>query len=246
MSFEPPAKGNPNQFVINQHIHTAHAISKFQDQDKKVDVHLFKTNKTERKHKRANIFCTKRNWDQKAETGVMARIERAFHTEINNIKPFSERNHSAISEYFLLWRIRHHFHISRMKDIPCRDITGSNLTKEEEEAIESNGAMFIRENGVVAARFMTGIQILIQLNRQRPGVNNLRWGLLTSTDGEFIVADCYNDLTFMPISPIHAFCAGYPDMEIDRKTVGELNKISKETSTNYYFAKNLTLCPISA
>jgi len=238
-------KGNPHQFVIKQHFHTAHAIGKFHGDDQKLDVHNLMTGKTERKHKRSNTFCAKRNWDQKVEVGIMAEIENAFHAEINNAKPFESRNHSAISEYFLLWRIRHHFHMSRMEDQALIGVTGSGLTKEQEEVLESKGAMFIRDDGVIPARFMTGVQVIMQLDRQRAGVADLEWGLLTSDEGEFLVADCYNDLTFMPISPKLAFCAGYNDMNIDRQGVVHANIQSIEKSTEFYFAKELSLCPIA-
>lgn len=245
MTFEPTVKGNPYQFVIKQHFHTAHAIGKFHDDDKKLDVHNLETGKTERKHKRSTIFCAKRNWDQKAEIGLMADIEKLFHEEINNIKSFDSRNHSAISEYFLLWGIRHNFHISRMDDVALNGISGSGLSKEEEEVLESKGVMFARDRGVVPARFMTGIQVLMQLDQQRAGVKNLKWGLLKAKDGQFIVADCYKDLTFMPILPTLAFCAGYKDMDIDRSDVANVNKQSIDKSSEFYFAKDLSQCPIA-
>jgi len=121
VTFEPTVKGNPHQFVIKQHFHTAHAIGKFHDNDGKLDVYNKETGKTERKHKRSTIFCARRNWDQKAEVGLMADIEKLFHEEINNIKSFDLRNHGAVSEYFLLWRIRHNFHISRMDDVALKE-----------------------------------------------------------------------------------------------------------------------------
>jgi len=245
VAFEPPVKGNPHQFVIKQHFHTAHAISKFYGSDEKVDVHNLISGITERKHKRANIFCAKRNWDQKAEVGIMAKIESEFHEEINNPKCFESRSHSAISEYFLLWRIRHHFHRSRMEDKALIGVTGSGLTKEQEEILESKGAMFFRDGGVAPARFMTGVQVIMQLDRQRSGVKDLKWGLLTASEGEFIVADCYNDLTLIPISPNLAFCAGYKDMYIDRESVANINKQSIQASTEFYFAKDLALCPVA-
>ena len=245
MGFEKPAKGNPHKFVIKQHFHTAHSIGKFHCDDDKLDVFIKESGLTERKHKRSSVFCAKRNWDQKAEIGLMTDIEHSFHEEINNTKSFEERDHSAISEYFLLWRIRHNFHTSRMDDVVLNGISGSGLSREEEEILESKGASFVREGGVVPSRFMTGIQVLMQLVQQRPGVKNLKWGLLKACEGEFVVADCYKDLTFMPISPTLAFCAGYEDMNIDRSGVATANKQSIEKSSAFYFARDLSQCPIA-
>ncbi len=245
MTFEKPVKGNPHQLVIKQHFHTAHSIGKFHCSDEKLDVYINETGETEKKHKRSNIFCAKRNWDQKVETGLMADIEKSFHEEIDNIKSFDSRNHRAISEYFLLWRIRHNFHISRMDDVVLNGISGSGLAKEEEEVLECKGASFVRDGGSVPARFVTGIQVLMQLDQQRSRVEDLKWGLLKAKDGEFIVADCYKDLTFMPISPSLAFCAGYQDMDIDRTSVANANKQSIEKSSEFYFAKDLSQCPVA-
>lgn len=245
MTFEKPAKGNPHQFVIKQHFHTANSIGKFHGDDEKLDVHFKGTGGVERKHKRSNIFCAKRNWDQKAEVGLMANIEKLFHEEINNIKSYELRNHNAISEYFLLWRIRHSFHLSRMDDVVLNGVAGSGLTKEEEENLESKGAFFIRDDGVVPARFMTGIQVLAQLDQQRSGMENLKWGLLEANEGEFIVADCYKDLTFLPISPTLAFCANYQDLKIDRVSVADVNKQSIAKSSEFYFARDLSKCPVA-
>ncbi|HDZ8896419.1 TPA: hypothetical protein RUX41_002776 [Aeromonas dhakensis] len=245
MAFEKPADGNPHQFVIKQHFHTAHSIAKFHDVDCKLDVFMKGSGKKDRLHSRSSLFCAKRNWDEKSEKGIMEKIEKLYHQEIDDIKPFELRNHSAISEYFMLWKIRYDFHISRMEDIVLNGISGSGLTKEQEEILESKGYSFVRDGGVVPARFITGIQVIRQLDMNRPRIKDIKWGLLEANEGEFIVADSYNDLTFMPISPTLAFCAGYQDMKIDKVSVANANKQSIEKSRNFYFAKDLSRCPIS-
>lgn len=245
MAFEKPADGNPHQFVIKQHFHTAHSIAKFHDVDCKLDVFMKGSGKKERLHSRSSLFCAKRSWDEKSEKGIMEKIEKLYHQEIDDIKPFELRNHSAISEYFMLWKIRYDFHISQMEDIVLNGISGSGLTKEQEEILESKGYSFVRDGGVVPARFITGIQVIRQLDMNRPRIKDIKWGVLEANEGEFIVADSYNDLTFMPISPTLAFCAGYQDMKIDKLSVANANKQSIEKSRNFYFAKDLSRCPIS-
>ncbi|WP_419226826.1 hypothetical protein [Alteromonas sp. OM2203] len=64
MLYEPTIKKNPRQLAIEQHFHTAHAISLFYDFDKKVEVMELSSGEIVRRHKRAKIFCTKRTWDQ--------------------------------------------------------------------------------------------------------------------------------------------------------------------------------------
>jgi len=245
VAFEKPAEGNPHQFVIKQHFHTAHSIAKFHDVDCKLDVFIKDSGEVLRRHSRSSIFCAKRNWDEKSEKGLMSDIERLYHQEIDDIKPFELRNHSAISEYFMLWKIRYDFHISRMENVVLNGISGSGLTQEQEEILESKGYSFVRDGGVVPARFMTGVQVIRLLDINRPRIQHIKWGLLEASEGEFIVADSYNDLTFMPISPTLAFCAGYQDMKIDKVGVTSANRQSIEKSREFYFDKDLSRCPIS-
>ena len=63
MPYEPTIKKNPKQLTIEQHFHTAHAISLFYDSDKKVEVNELSSGEIFKRHKRAKIFCTKRTWD---------------------------------------------------------------------------------------------------------------------------------------------------------------------------------------
>ena len=61
--YEPTLKGNPQQLTVEQHFHTAHAISKFYNEAEKVQVKTIATQEVVERHKRAKIFCTKRAWD---------------------------------------------------------------------------------------------------------------------------------------------------------------------------------------
>lgn len=245
MAFERPQKGNPKQLVIDQHFHTAHAIAKFYDTDDKVEVKFLNTNSVEKRHSRAKVFCTKRNWDQRAEVGFMSKIEKNFHDAIDSMKPFDQRNHKAITKYYLLWCVRHLFHLSPIEDQSVAGIVGGGLSKPQEEVLESKGMMFIRSDCTIPSRFITGHEILKVIDEHWPSVEDLRWGLLESKNGEFIVADSYKGLTFMPISPKLAFAANYQDSPIDEVFLANANKQSVEMSTDFYFAKNLSNCPIA-
>ncbi|WP_115718979.1 hypothetical protein [Gallaecimonas mangrovi] len=245
MPYEPTIKRNPRQLAIEQHFHTAHAISLFYDSDEKVEVMELSSGEVVRRHKRAKIFCTKRTWDQRAETGYMVPIENAFHEEIDNIKAFSERNHEAISKYCILWRLRHECHLSNPADVVLNGVLGSSLTKEQEETIESNRAGFFRDDGVVPSRFNSGRQIQTDLDRYWGNFSHVKWGLIEAVDGEFIVADGYGDFAFIPISPKKAFFAGENDQKIDRQLLAELNTKSVSRAQEYYFARKISECPIA-
>jgi hypothetical protein len=101
-TFEPVRKGNPYQLTVDQHFYSAHSISKFYGDDSKVEVMDLHSGDTYKRHKRAKLFCTKRTWDQRAESGNMVNIENDFHAQIDHLKPYKKCDHEAISMYFFL------------------------------------------------------------------------------------------------------------------------------------------------
>lgn len=244
MPYEPTLKGNPQQLTVEQHFHTAHAISKLYNEAEKVQVKFIASEEVVERHKRAKIFCTKRTWDERAEKGYMAAIEKESHNQIDNIRDYSSRCHESISRYFLLWRLRFAYHTTPNQDIVLNGIVGPGLAKEQEEILESKWCMFNRENGVVSSRFSTSLQLQMELDRSWEVYSRLKWGLLEATDGEFLVADGYDDLTFMPIAPNIAFAAGVEDHKISKEKVSELNNCSIAKATEYVFARNFSACPI--
>lgn len=245
MPFESTLNKNPMQLAIDQHFHTAHAISLFYDVDGKVEVKDIASNEIVKRHKRAKIFCTKRTWDQRAETDYMVPIEKCFHEEIDNIKSFEKRNHEAISKYCLLWRLRHKYHLNDQQDIILNGVSGSGLTREEEEILESKHVNFVREGSIVPSRFFCGLQIQVSIARDWQLCNHFKWGLIEATDGEFLVADGYDDFAFMPISPKFAFWAGERDQKINRQQLVEVNKETISKAKEYYFARKISECPIT-
>ena len=248
MAYEPTLKGNPQQFTIAQHFHNAHAISKFYNESGKVQVKLICSGEIVELHKRAEIFCTKRTWDESSEKGYMANIERVFHQQIDKLPSFSERNHEALSQYFLLWCLRFNYHMNPSPDIFLNSISGSSLTKSTEEILEKKGYSYVRDGGRVPSRFITSLQIKIEFDRAWDAYKDLKWGLLEAIDGEFLVADAYKDrafLPFMPITPKLAFAASAQDQRIIKNQVSGLNQHSISNATEFFYGQNLSECPVA-
>lgn len=237
--YEPTQKDNPHQITKNQHIHTAHCIGMF-EKDGYVQVKELVTDEILKREKRAAIFCAKRVWDERAEKGYMAKIEDAFHREVDTAEIGKERNHLAISTYHLLWFLRHHFSVSPIPDIPLVGISGSGINKDQSEIVERKWGCHVRDGGLLPSRFAISLEIqrLIDMNINQ--YSQLRWGLLRAVEGEFLVADCYQEQCFMPISPSMAFYAQNEDSEITREDLVTLNNVSISKSTNYYFARDFT------
>lgn len=243
ISHEKPTRRNPRELTVDQHFHSAHSISKFYNNDSRVDVCFLSSGVIETRHKKAKIFCAQRNWDQRAETLLMHPIEDKFHDQIDNVRSYEKRDHEAITEYFHLWKHRFNFHVNRESDA-ILPLDGDDLTKEEEEILESKGAMFCRKDGVMPSRFITGGQIQLHLMRDSILHKNRKWGLLTATDGEFLIADNYRKIFFMPISPTQAFIEGHRDQVISRDALIEINNSTIANAHEFYFAKNIKNCPV--
>lgn len=239
--YEPTQKGNPHQITKKQHIHTAHCIGMF-EKDGYVQVKELATGETLKREKRAAIFCAKRIWDERAEKGYMAKIEDDFHKEVDNAEIGRSRNHLAISTYHLLWFLRHNFFVSPIPDIPLVGVSGSGVNKDQSEIVESKWGGHIRDNGVLPSRFATSVEIQRLIDMNISQYSQLRWGLLRATEGEFLVADCYQEHCFMPLSPTMAFYAQTEDTEINREDLVALNTASISKATNYYFGRDLAQC----
>ncbi|GGN30266.1 hypothetical protein IBG28_18150 [Marinomonas arctica] len=244
MTYERVRKGNPLQLTIDQHFHSAHAISKFYNNEDVVEIMNIGYGKISKKSKNGMLY-TKRNWDERAEKGYMYQIESDFHQQIDNIKSYELRDHEAISRYLALWRLRHQFHIERLSDAPLCGIEGENYTKEEQERMESMGLGYVNEKAEIPARQLTGGQIQLGIDQLMQALHSIKWGVLKSNDAHFLCADCYHKLGFIPVSPTIALAANLPDQTLSDDEVAIINRQSVESASKFYFGSNLGKCPIA-
>ncbi|EGR0102463.1 hypothetical protein LH716_004226 [Vibrio vulnificus] len=243
MDYERTRKKNPLGITINQHFHSAHSISKFCNRDKKVEVFNKETSSILTRKKDAMIFCAKRNWDERAEHGYMADIEKAFHNQIDNIR--TKRDHQAISKYYLLWQLRYQVHINRLPNLKLDGIPPDYLTKEQQEILEKRNVGFVNSDGEMPARQATGILIQRNISELMKRFTNTEWGLLHAKEGHFLCADSYQNLCFIPVGPKFAFAAGLSDKLVDIEELALINKESVLSAKEFYFAKDLKKCPIA-
>lgn len=244
MRDEPTIPGNPRKFTRKQHFLSACLVSQFYGFDNKVDSYVKEKSKSKRKGGRERLFFGKRVWDQCTEKDYMGRIEKDFQEVIENKSGFNSRNHIAITKYFLLWKFRREAVFSSDIDITFHGIRGDEIEQEAEEKIESKGMAFCRTGGVMPSRFSGGIFIRSNVEACLNVMSSLRWGLLEAMDGEFLVADSYDDFLFLPIAPNLAFKAGVVDKLVDRNELIEFNKRSEFESKVFYFSRDLSMCPV--
>ncbi|WP_370975306.1 hypothetical protein [Enterobacter roggenkampii] len=249
-TFRRVQKRNPHQLSVDQHIHAAHCIKKFANEKNTISVFDKSVSQWVQRKPDAAIFCAKRAWDQRAEKGYMNSIETAFFQTLDSIDtPAINRNHDAITRYFHLWRLRGEARDNEGQNVIFNGMSGSSLTIDEQEILESNHMLFITEEDGMPSHLAKGMEIQVMLDKICHLMGPITWGLLTANRGEFLVADYYPGdrdglQPFIPISPHHAFFANVTDRHISVQQVRELNRASVASSKNYCFCRSLDNCPL--
>ncbi|MEI9948239.1 MAG: hypothetical protein WDO74_04495 [Pseudomonadota bacterium] len=234
---EPTQPKNPRQLTIGQHIHSRWCINKFADDAGRVAV-LRQGQPTPFLTKPDNdVFCAKRVWGQNLEEGLFSKLEQAFHSAVEGILATGAVvDHRAITEYVSLWRIRAQLAEEPPDDVVLNGISGSSLTKDQEEIVEKKGGMFARDGGVVPGRFGAFLDALRKHAIAMSGLGGIEWGILRARDcAGFICGDRPGNDLYIPIAPSVALVAGYEDLEVGSITVDDLNQSSQKQARSFVF-----------
>jgi hypothetical protein len=251
MKYEKPKKKNPHQITVNQHISPVKSIERFADDNGTVEVKLITQNKIISLLPDDPLFCAMRCWDQRAEAGYMKEIEDSFQgladKVINNKAIHLEEEDNRIAtNYFALWNLRVYRNTNPIQDVQLKGIaSGKQLTKDEEERLEKSNITFIRgKDALVPGRFMNGINIQMGIDRITSQMGKLKWGIVSSMEGEFIVPETFSNFTILPISPGIILLGDSENLLIPRSGVIKVNQLAVSFCSTYYFAKKISNCPI--
>lgn len=249
MDYEKPQKGNPHKLTVDQHCFPTRSIARFAKNDNLVQV--FRMEKAEQFSAKpdANIFCARRAWDQRAEHGFMKEIEDKYQVladEIisNNFITLDACRQATITDMFALWNIRSHW-----KEQPVEDQQNQGTgvaveyTKDQQEELEKNGITATRPNLTVPGRSITGISIQLNLYTVRDQMTDAHWGILKSSNGEFLVPDNSPNSSMMPLTPNLCLFSQSENEEISDAELAQINTRSIKWSKEYYFARDLSKCP---
>lgn len=258
--YKHPTRGNPHQLTIRQHIHSKHLIKKFiNPSTNKVAVVGLNAAIKDCLAKADNaIFCAYRKWDEISEKERCGDIEGKYFGLVDNIvnnNCIEIKNHEYITEYYCLWNVRNLLSKNDQQpmqiSLPPGAFLAYNPNQEKQEFLEKKGVVPIHGSGIIDSHFINGFNLQMQIDINMSRMRGVTWGLLISPPGaEFICADSYPNIGFMPISPKYALIENsqLPDCKeslmLTFEGVAELNRISKNSATNFYFARDLSLCPI--
>ncbi|CAB5082083.1 hypothetical protein IST4116A_00067 [Burkholderia cenocepacia] len=242
---------NPNRLTIRQHVFPVRSMQQFVDKRGRVSVFDILRNKIRLAQPKDTLFCAQRAWDQRAEAGYMKHIEDEFQKivqpiirgQVNTITPEQK---PAIDTMFALWFMRTRYRRLDAQEIQLVGVHGDDLTKAQEENLESNGYLFARMGGKMPARQLNGVQLQMRIGHYARDLAVLtRWGVIHAQTGEFIVPDVPMH-TIIPLTPKMALVASVPDGYVVERNLAEVNSALRASSREYYFARDFSKCPFLA
>lgn len=248
-TFAPTLSGNPNQFTIDQHVFPRSAIARFVGHDGYVELQRLRVKGSRRKVPTADVFCAKRAWDQSTEGWKTRKYETSYQLLADTIAAgrihhLNAEQDQIVSLFFALWTARHRARRNPTGDVEMRGVQPDRpITDEQAENLEANGYAFARGN-VMPSHIMTSVRLNLQIGRTCLQLRGVHWGIVRSSYGEFVVPDNNDGFPCVPVTPRICLVAGAGDVEASAHDVASINFASVCTADEYYFARDLELCPV--
>jgi len=253
-NFEKPQNGNPHGLAIKQHILPVKSILRFVDTSGKVCVYLKPQKKQFCADPENEIFCAKRVWNQRAETGWMKDIEDQFQELADailtgRILDIDVKEAEKISSFFVLWYLRATYRVNPPADAKLNCIKGDpSLTKDQQEFLEKNHVGYIRVDATMPGRDIADGQMQVRYFAMMKQIKTVQWGILKVLEGELIVPDVFlkdsKTVYIIPLTPTCCLISPKNNAEIKLEAVRNINKLAVEYSQEYYFARDLSKCPL--
>ena len=119
-----------------------------------------------------------------------------------------------------------------------KGITGSKLSKDEEERLENLGYMFVREGGRAPARQLTGIQLHMKVMRDPVRDVMTKWGVIQTKFGEFVLPDTPSH-GFIPIAPRVMLAANQDNGTILKPNLIRINLAFLAYTSRFFLAHSI-------
>jgi hypothetical protein len=250
MKYEKPQKGNPHNLTIQQHTFPAASITRFVNDAGVVTVCHIPSGKILNLPPDNQLFCAKRNWDQRAEAGYMKEIEDSFQSLAEDlisesVSVIGAEEKRIIANFFALLVFRTE---SKANPLPDQSVPGiveleHAPTKDEQELLEKNGIGFIRPDFTIPGRQLMGINIQKNIIRTPKELADTRWGILKTQSGEFIVPDRFAGLNVVPLTPTCCLLSPSQNREISSHELVRINRKAVSVCREYYFGRDLSRSP---
>ena len=255
MSFEAPQKGNPHGITVKQHTFPSASIARFTNEKGSVQVMRKQAGQVFHVKPADQVFCAQRLWDQQAEGVFMKDIEDAFQELASTTldRPsfqLGPQHFTLINEFYCLWNIRV---IRKMNGYQAdASIAGPNVTAvlyeyttDDQEQLDAGYLGYVRPDLTIPGRSLLGSLIGLEHRKAVRMMRDVSWELLQTVDAELLVPDNFFDLYVVPLSPTACLAAQgvIPGGRLTRQAVTALNRAAVATSVDYYFGRDLSMCP---
>jgi|SRR5271166_2450922 len=194
------------------------------------------------------IFCARRAWDKRAETGYMKHIENAFQElaeEIiaGRVSQISSTQKVTVNHFYALWYMRARYKYLDSQETQARGVAGTKRTQDQEDSLENEGLLFAREGGRIPTRQINGLQLQFRIRAYADQTLSVaQWGIIRAQEGQFVVPDVPT-YTTIPLTPTLCLISPAPDGMILKENVADLNRGTMAQSHEYFFANDFAMCP---
>lgn len=249
MSCEKKQRGNPHSLTVCQHSFPAASIVRFAGADGRVEVYLIHQKKQVRLKPEDQLFCGKRVWDQRAESGYMKEIEDNYQQLARAVfsgskKTIVKDEQLTITDMFAIWNIREHIKANPIEDQRIEGDLGNsiNYSKDDQEKLEKNNISVIRPDLSIPGRQVAGVNIQLSLFQFRKQMWDAQWGILRASRGQFIVPDNFSNARILPLSPTICFFSQCDDGLIGEDKVRKINQMALSCCREYFFCNDMAKC----
>ncbi|MCG8632710.1 MAG: DUF4238 domain-containing protein, partial [Desulfobacterales bacterium] len=212
MKKEKTQKGNPQEVTVWQHILPKVSIDRFTNNNGRVELYLKPESKVLKPKPTDKIFCGYRLWDHASEHGYMKSIEGAFQeiaskVVAGKISELDYGQEKTLLAFYALLELRSHYKRYPQEDLKLDGVLlgEDTFSKDQEEQLEKRGMILFCRNATDSAaipgRLATGLNIEQSIAHKLYQNEGLKWGILQSNEGEFIVSDSFDHIAILPISP---------------------------------------------
>jgi len=247
MKFEPVQKGNPHQLTVKQHILPSKSIARFANKKNHVDLFNLTAKKRLQAKPSDSIFCVNRSWDERTEKGFGKDIEDSFQSVAEKILKrditANSDDHCAITRFYCLLRVRHHYSDLSLDNQKLGVQPEYILNIDDREQFEKSHIVYINDSGEIPARIWRGLLMQSSLDSAVSKMIGVRWGVLTSEEGEFLVSDNSSPVCVIPINPKQCLAANCESKTIRLELVRQVNTQIMTGARRFIFARNLDQCP---
>lgn len=233
--------------MVNQHIFPKCSIERFCERDGFVDVFILSNKKRFPAKSENPIFCVRRSWDERSETGYGKNIEDRFQEAIEKVlqgkSPNNDHISQSITEFYCLWQIRERWSKLSIENESLGVRPEFPLDINEMESLEKAHVVYVNNDGEIPARTLRGFRMQQSLDDAVGKMSGIKWGMLTALEGEFLVPDNFSRACIVPVSSNQCFVANHDSKSVNLETVDQINLLAISSASKYIFARDLNCCP---